>query len=150
VFAGETKGSGRSDQESSMLKMLLTVLVVGVMAMLAEGTMGVAQAKDMTLIAPVGAGGIGKAKAVYTEKSSNKGLIRTFKAEIEKGKPGAVYEIRVNGVLVKKITVNNLGIGKVEIRNITDDPAKKGNPPVVKVGDKVTIGPASGTFALKK
>jgi hypothetical protein len=133
-----------------MLKTVLTLLVVAMSAMFVDATTMAAQAKDTTYVAPLKGGSIGQVKSVYVEKDSKKGLIRTFKVEISKGKPGAVYEIRVNGKLVKNIKVNSLGIGNVEIRNITDDPAKKGNPPAVKIGDKVTVGPASGVYALKK
>jgi hypothetical protein len=134
-----------------MLKTMIAVVAVFAAFLFAPApaTAATSSLKGFRLIAPL-SGPVGKGKSDYRETQRAGKTVRTLKVEIEKGKAGDTYEIRVNGQFVKNITLNSFGFAEVEMRSKTDDPSKVGTVPVIKSGDSITVGPYSGIYAPKK
>lgn len=95
-----------------------------------------------------------KGQARYEEQPKNGSLQRRFKVEVERGAPGAIHQIFVNGDNVGSVLVGPLGIGKFELRTPQHiDSPDDGEPmpndfPVLGTGDFVEVGPLSGTMFI--
>jgi hypothetical protein len=96
-----------------------------------------------------------KGKARYEERQRSNGLERRFKVEVERGVPGSVHTILVNGNNVGLVIINALGRGKFQLRTpeFIDSPGD-GDPmpanfPNLTTGDTVNVGPISGVFFIK-
>lgn len=92
-----------------------------------------------------------QARARYEMRQRNGLVIQRFDVSAEDFEPGTVLDVSVKGRFVGSITINNLGIGSLELRTGSriDDPGD-GSPigdfPNLQAGDSVSVGPLSGTF----
>lgn len=139
-------------KEFTVLKLITIAAIAALAVFLAPApvTASLGAAKGSRLIATMTIKGQGKAKAVYEETSKKSGVVvQEFKVEIEKAKPGSVFEIKAAGKVIGKVKANSLGRGEVHFKSVTDD---KGGPtklPRLKAGDVVTVGPFSGKLVIK-
>lgn len=86
-------------------------------------------------------------KADYREFQNNFGqTVRRISVEVEDAKPGSVWGIRHNGVLIGMVKINALGGADFNRQSVTDDPNKQGFVPDMKAGDKITVGPLLSGF----
>jgi hypothetical protein len=88
--------------------------------------------------------------ADYREFTKNGQPVRSFSVEVEDAKPGSIWAIRHNGKVIGHIRINNLGNGDFDRQTITDDPGEQGFVPVMKAGDKITVGPGVLSGTLKR
>jgi len=93
-----------------------------------------------------------RGQARYEEQPKNGSLQRRFKVEVERGTPGAIHQIFVNGDNVGSVLVGPLGIGKFELRtpqhiDSPDDGVPMPNSfPSLMDGDVVTVGSMNTTL----
>lgn len=94
-----------------------------------------------------------QADAKYEERPRNGVINQRFSVEVEDFAPGAVLEVAVEGAIVGTITVNDFGMGELQLRSRVDDPGDgtpiQGDFPFLRAGDSVTVGPLSGIFQDK-
>ena len=88
-------------------------------------------------------GGV-EAKLAFEDRGSR----RKFEAEISRALPNAQFAVMHNGVQIGTITTNAFGAGEIEVNQGGDD-AGQGAVPMMRIGDRVTIGPLSGTMARR-
>ena len=85
----------------------------------------------------------------------DRGSRRNFSVEVEGFAPGDMFDVSVAGAIVAKVVVNEFGIGDVNFDSNfeagIDDPATQfpGNFPMLDGGEKIEIGPLSGTLQAK-
>ncbi|MCC6285361.1 MAG: hypothetical protein IT439_08685 [Phycisphaerales bacterium] len=102
---------------------------------------GVQRGDETRLIARARTRGVAMhAKGDYRERGSR----RRLNVEVRLGTPGDVFDVAVNGAVIGQVTINALGLGKIEMN--TNDGA---NPPFVASGDVLTVGPVSGLFIAR-
>lgn len=70
-----------------------------------------------------------------------RGNLTKFKAEIEDAAPNTVYQIELNGASIGEFTTDGFGNAEKQWES---------GAPMMKEGDKITIGPVSGALAKKK
>lgn len=89
-------------------------------------------------------------KAKYEETALRAGAVKQrFAVEVEKGTPGSVLPVTVNGSTVGRITINSLGRGALSITVGGDNPGSGGRFPRLTPGAKVQVGTAGGTLTLR-
>lgn len=88
-------------------------------------------------------GGV-EAKLAFEDRGSR----RKFEAEISRALPMATFAVMHNGVQIGTLTTNAFGAGRIEVNQGGDD-ANQGSVPVMRIGDRVSIGALSGTLARR-
>ena len=128
----------------------LVALLLAVLAMPSLASAADRYRVNARLFGPTGM----KGQARYEEQPKNGSLQRRFKVEVERGTPGAIHQIFVNGDNVGSVLVGPLGRGKFELRTPQHiDSPDDGEPmpdtfPVLGTGDSVEVGPLSGTMFI--
>jgi len=121
-------------------------------AMLAASSSTWAGGNELRLRAGL-AGGAGdvSGQADFRDRDSR----RKFSVEVEGFAPGDMFDVSVAGAIVGKVVVNEFGIGDVNFDTNfeagIDDPATQfpGNFPMLDGGEKIEIGPLTGTLQAK-
>ena len=134
-----------------MLKSVLFALiglVAAIMVAAPSPALAAAKAGDFRLRANLVGNTAASGHADYREFTNNGQPVRAFSVEVEDAKPGSVWAIRHNGVVVGQIRINALGNGDFDRQTISDDPGEQGFVPKMRAGDKITVGPGvlSGTL----
>jgi hypothetical protein len=78
---------------------------------------------------------------------------RKFSVELERGKPGDMFDVMISGVVVGTVLIDGLGIGEIDY----DDTAGPGdsdqrfprNFPELDGGEVVQVGPLTGSLQFK-
>ncbi|QQS09239.1 MAG: hypothetical protein IPK69_01005 [Phycisphaerales bacterium] len=73
---------------------------------------------------------------------------RKFQAEVSRALPNAQFVVRHNGVVIGTVVTNSLGTGRIEVHQGGDDP-NQGVVPMMRAGDRITIGTMSGVLAAR-
>ena len=76
----------------------------------------------------------------YELKRKNDKIKREFELELEKGKPGSVYEVTIDGVRIGEVKVDAKGEGKLGISDEGSDARFPEDFVAPKVGSVIKIG----------
>lgn len=130
-----------------MVKMLSVVLGLIGMLWLAPAP-AVAQGASLRLEARLSASGqVADGKVRYEERQVRGLLQQRLTVEIEDAVPSRTYSVIHKGIVVAKVTTNQFGFGKIELRVNGDDPGKNvAWLPRMRAGEAVRVGPLSGTL----
>ena len=98
-----------------------------------------------------------KAKSRYEERQRTyygvpQSMQQRFRVEVQNFNPGEELTIVLNGDMIGTITANELGRAELQFRTAAfiDDPSDGfplGDFPPIHVGDTISVGPLTGTFA---
>ncbi len=83
-------------------------------------------------------------KLAYDDRTSR----RKFQAEVYRGVPMSSYTVSHNGSTIATVQTDSAGFGRAELHFGGDD-LPQGNVPVMRAGDTITIGSASGILRPK-
>ena len=78
---------------------------------------------------------------------------RQFSVEVERGRPGEMFDVMISGVVVGTVIVNQFGTGELDYDDTADaddnDLPFPRNFPELDGGEVVQVGPLTGTLQLK-
>ena len=78
---------------------------------------------------------------------------RQFSVEIERGRPGEMFDVMISGVVVGTILIDRTGVGEMDYDDSADpddnDLPFPRNFPELDGGEVVQVGPLTGTLQLK-
>ena len=79
-------------------------------------------------------------QANYELKRRNDKIKREFELELEKGKPGSVYEVTLDGVRIGEVTIDAEGEGKLGVSDEGSESRFPENFVEPKVGSVIKVG----------
>lgn len=78
---------------------------------------------------------------------------RQFSVEIERGRPGDMFDVMISGVVIGTVMVDNFGIAELDFDDTADadddDLPFPRNFPELDGGEVIQVGPLTGTLQLK-